>query len=287
MKLSFNKAALALYALMALALASCSEGKYWDAPSNPGEVYAFLKPAATVTVGSDEAFPTSYEVKVRRNSNKGEATVPVTLKASSDKVTGPAEVTFADGSYEAVYPLSLSDLQMGVDYTATLTLAQPEDATVHVNASNLKFAFKISKAFIWETVGTVTCVEDLFGAEPTEVPIQQAVNYPDKSVKLMRLNSPFYYMFGENTAKGVNLLFFLNPDDSAKSMYVDQGFQYIGVNYEGAGYLYFGVISKYGGSFTNDGNVYTMAGVMGAADSTTSTSPAAKWYENIQFIWNK
>lgn len=287
--MKLNKVLLSFATLTALAFVSCSEGKYWESPKNPGEAYAFLKPSATVIVADGEEFPESYSVTVRRSNNQSADTVPVAFTSNSDQLTGPSEVVFAKGSYQAEYVISMGkDMQMGKDYQVNLQLTEPENALIHVNKNNQSYTFKISKAYKWETVGTVQVTETLFGAEtPTDVPLQMAVNNPDKSVKLMRLASPFYYMFGEDTAKGVNLLFYLNADDSAKDMYVTDGFQYIGVEYEGEGFLYFGVISKYGGSFTNEGNVYTMDGIMAAADTNSSSSPTPKWYETIQFTWNK
>lgn len=152
MKLTKIYASIAV--LASLAMASCSEGKYWDSPSNPGEVYAFAKPAETVTLGGTDEVPATFDVVVGRNNKGASVTVPVTFAANSNSMTGASEVTFEAGSATAVYKINIApDLQIGTTYTATVTLPQPTDSLTVAKAENRTFTLNVSKNYIWSSIG--------------------------------------------------------------------------------------------------------------------------------------
>lgn len=286
--MKLNKITAFLGALAAVAFVSCSEGQYWNEPTKVSDVYAFVKPAETLSIPADGQIPSSFEVTVSRNSNGEAATVPVTFKSSSPLLTGAGEVSFAAGSNSATYTINIADgVKAGINYKATLSLAQPKDSLEIVKKENLLFTFNLSQVLVlrWEAAGTAALTETLFGAsDPTDVPVLKAVNWPTDGEQLMKLESPYYYMFGEDSAKGCDISFILNDQDEAVRM--QSNWQYTGIYLDGDGYCFFGTPANYGGYFISEGDMYQMKGIMGVASSPTG-SPSAAYYETLTFQWIK
>lgn len=199
------KFAASIAALAAIALTSCSEGKYWDEPSNPSLVYAFPKTAATVALSGSESL-SSYELPITRNTTGAEQTIDVTATVSDKEVlSAPATVTFANGSATANYVIGINSDKMviGKTYTATLKLPTPAVTgdSIALGASNT-FTFTISKSWTWKSLGWVLYTDDfissLYGVPeiPTYyVPIQEA----EGSNGLYRLVNPYgaYFPYNE------------------------------------------------------------------------------------------
>ncbi|MDE6577548.1 MAG: hypothetical protein K2J82_05515 [Muribaculaceae bacterium] len=288
--MKLNKITLSLAAVAAMSMMSCSEGQYWDEASKAVEVYAFAKPAETVSVAADAAFPTSYDIIVSRSTSGKGVTVPVTFTASSPLLSGPSEVTFEDGSMEAVYTISVgTGTRAGITYSAKLELAQPEDAEIMVKEANLVCNFKISQVLIlnWVDAGTANTISQWAGNEdPIAIPIQECDNDPTtpEGTHLMRLVSPYAYLEPDFAEKGADILFYVDDAGDAVDMY--SAWQYMGEYDEEEGYFYFGCPAEYGAQFINQGNIYAMAGIVGTAEKLGgAVSPG--WYETLQFQWVK
>lgn len=287
--MKLNKITVYAAAFVAVALASCTEGKYWDGVSNPGDVYAFAKPAETVNIPASENIPSSYDVIISRNNSGAATSVPVTFtpaKGSESVLSGASEVAFEAGSNSAVYTINIaSGAKAGVNYSATIQLAQPQDAVVHVNANNLKFSFALSQELIlnWVDNGVALTYSDWAkNADPVEIPVQEATNWPVDGQRLMRLVSPYWYLEPDYAAEGYNIQYYLDSDGNAAGMYAN--FQKMGEDYEEGVPLWFGCPANYGGYFSNEGAIYTMNGVVGYG--TSATSVTAGWYETIMFQWS-
>lgn len=203
--MKLNKFAAYLSVLAAVAFSSCSEGKYWDEPSNPDTVYAFPKPAATIALSGSESL-SSYELPISRNNTGSEQTIDVTAKSSDPSViSAPSTVTFANGAAVANYVLSINSdkMEIGKSYTVTLTLPKATAGTdsIAVAAANQKFTFTLSKNWTWKSIGWVPYTEDFvstfYGVENLTyyVPIQEA----EGSNGVYRLVNPYglYYPYNE------------------------------------------------------------------------------------------
>ena len=288
--MKLNKITTYAAVLAAMSMVSCTEGKYWEEASNPGEVYAFAKPAETVSLLDSETIPSSYDVVVSRNNAGASVTIPVkfTASAGSESVlSGPSEVTFESGSSSAVYTINIADgAKAGVNYGATLLLTQPEDALVHVNTSNLKYTFTLTKELVlnWQDNGVALTFSSWAGNEsPVEIPVQEAVNWPVDGQRLMRLVSPYWYLEPAYAEEGYNVQYYLDADGNAAGMYAT--YQMMGEDYDGNSVLWFGCPANYGGYFANQDNIYTMNGVVGYGTSAASVTPG--WYETLQFQWSE
>lgn len=271
--------------LAAVALTSCSEGQYWDGPENAGEVYGFMKPAETISVPADGTMPSTITVSLSRNNAGPEATVAV--KCSSHTLTGPSTVTFPAGSASVDYVLTVPEgLKPGKTYTDTVSVELPKESLVHVNKNNLKCIINISQVLVlnWVDKGTAATLSGWAqNTEPISIPVQEATNYPEDNVRLMRLVSPYWHLEPEVAEEGANIQFLLDKDGNAVSMY--SAWQYMGEYDSDNGYFYFGCPAAYGGSFTNEGAIFVMNGVVGTAPKLgSSVSPG--WYETLQFSWS-
>ncbi len=278
---------LSLAALAALTLASCSEGQYWDAASDPGTVYAFPKTTETVSIDADATVPSSYEVTVMRNTSAGSLTIPVTFTSTSPLLTGDSSVTFADGQNQTKYVINIATgLKAGITYTATVQLEEPSNTIIDVDADNLKYTLNISQVLVlnWVDNGVANAYSTWWVAndEPVEIPVQEATNWPNDGERLMRLVSPYWYFEPDYADAGYNFMYYLDDDGNPLSMY--SNYQYIGENDEGY-YYYFGCPSAYGCSFYKEGDLYVMYGVIGYASSASASSVTAYGYETIYFTW--
>lgn len=286
--MKLHKIAASLFVLAAVAFSSCSEGQYWEEPGDTGSYCAFPKPATTLSIPAADTMPTSYDVTVTRNNAGAEASFPITFKSSSPLLSGPSSVTFAPGQTQATYTISIaSGAKAGVTYSATLEINNGEDPTVTVPAANLKYTFTISQVLVlnWQPAGTAATISESWvgNTDTVNIPVEEAVNWPVDGQRRMRLVSPYWYLEPEYADEGANIEFFVDSDYNALSMYAT--YQYIGETSDGD-YYFFGCPANYGGSFTNQGNVYIMDGVMGYAASPTG-SPAAGWYETLVFEWTR
>lgn len=138
-KLSFL-AVTALAAVTALT-SSCSDDKYWDEDGISGQGVTFDRKSMSATFKPGDQIPSPvFNVVVRRGSTSGTETVTVagfTTDANGDYTvplaanapwTFPTKATFADGSDEAVIPVTLTTsdegtYKFGLKITSTSSLA--------------------------------------------------------------------------------------------------------------------------------------------------------------------
>lgn len=275
---------MAAAVIASIGTTSCKEGQYWDEMANPGEVYSFAKPNVLIQLSSTDEVPSSYDVTVSRNIAGPAVTIPVAFGANSTVLTGPENVTFAEGEYTATYTISIDAAQCSVGdrYEASLAIDQPDEANQLVDENNLVFNFALLQDFNWVSAGTCIFQESLFGGYAEGVVIENAADYPSDEYKLYRLVNPFETMFeGDSDVSEANILYVLDNDKVPVAMY--RNFQFSGMTYQEEDF-YFGIVPSYGGYFSNQGALYTMSGLMATVDATGSVSPA--YYETFQFIWS-
>lgn len=284
MKTNISYAILAATAI--LTLGSCSEGQYWTEPADKGAVVAFAKPALSMSVPAKETAPDSYEVTLYRSQTNGDATVNVTFTtATPDVLKGNGtSVTFANGENTAKYIISIGDLMPGVNYSASLAVEQPKDILTQVDPSNLKFSFQISQQQSWTPAGKAGVLEStIIGNEsPVEMQVEEG-NWPIAGQRLFRITNLYYNLYPNPDVfeEGTEIRFF--TDDQGKALNLFSAWSYTGYIEDGE-YFYFGCPAAYGSTFTNEGNVYVMNGILGTAASKGGEVSAA-YYETITFEW--
>lgn len=282
MKLNIKSAFVAAAALFSLA--SCSEGQYWTEPADKGQVIAFAKPAATVSVGASGTAPESYTVTVYRSQTAGDLEVPVTFTSNNTEVlNGPASVSFKNGENTADYTISIGSLIPGMSYTAKLGVNIPDGTITHPATTNLSFTFSISQALSWTEAGEASLQSTNWvgNEEPVTVKVEEG-NWPVAGERLFRLIDVYYVLEPEYAESGTEIRFY--TDDAGNALRMANEWSYMGEVNDGE-YCFFGCPAAYGGQFISEGNEYLMQGVVGTAASLTGeVSPG--WYENLYFTWN-
>lgn len=295
--MKFKNIALSVLSLSMLALTSCSEGKYWDSPKSYGEAYAFAKPSLTVEIPADDEMPTVYNVPVTRADASQEATIEVTFSTTSDCLSGPSTITFEKGSLKADYPISINTslVEAGFDYAATVTLAKVEDGLISVEKNNLKLDFKIRHELIliWEDAGVAQVTSSWAeNSSPVEVPVQQAVNYPDSKKSLFRLVSPYWYLQPEVATEGYNIEFICYKGSAYRADTLPDGWQAMGetdVDEEGTPInLFIGMPADSESSFKSSKNRYSLKCAIGFSeyeDPSDDEVTVSDVMETFTFTW--
>lgn len=275
-----------VYAFMAtlslLSLGSCKEGRYWDEPADMGEFVAFAKPSVAINVAPTDNAPDSYEVTLSRSKAAGEQTVNVEMTTDYPEVfSGDKTVTFKAGESTATYVIHIATpITPGVSYSVKLAVSNPEDSFVHVDSNNLSFQLSLSQSLKWTSAGeaTVTSLSWVEGVSG-KVAVEEG-NWPVAGERLFRLVDVYFTLEPDYAVSGTNIPFIV--DDSGKAVRMFQAWSAMGETNDGDA-LYFGCPAAYGGSFTNEGNIYTMDGVVGYQDGD-GVSPG--WYETLVFEYD-
>lgn len=271
-----------------LFLGACSEGQYWDEPSDFGSNPVFIKAAQTMTINVNDEIPSTVTVTLSRPEAGAALTIPVTVtpadNASAQIFSGPEEITFEAGSYSVEYPITVvpENFTLGENYTVSLELAKPEEALVQRPAGNYKFTLKMMQDYTWVDAGEAMCesawVDNI--EDPIPVPVQEAVEYAEAGQRLFRLVSPYYEMEPEAAEEGYNIQFITTTSGEAVTL---PGWQEIGEEYQGM-WFYLG-IGYPGRSFFNEDTEYTIAGLMAYTDGREGEELHAYAYEIFIFDW--
>lgn len=275
------KSYIALAACGTMALASCSEGEYWTEPETLGNELAFLKPAITLAIEPSETAPSSYTVQVSRTQNATDETYNVTFSTTTPEVlSAPATVTFKSGEYTADYVISIKDMMPGVSYTGTAEVDNG-NTLLHVNPNNQSFTFTISQELLWTKVNTCLLQSTGWAQATGTVEVEEG-NWPVEGERYFRLVDPYYVLEPDYASKGAYISFFTDNDGQALRM--GETWSYIGERTSSGGYYFFGLNGSYG-SFTNEGNIYVMKGVIGSG-STLARPTSLSAYETLAFQWD-
>lgn len=276
---------------VATLFAGCSTDGYWDKAPEVGEVkYTFDQKEVTYSVGGTEVL-TEIKVPMTRNTQSGTSTVSVTAQFSDAALSGPAEVTFADGSNTAVYTISVGDIQVGVAYKAKLVIATDDASAAAVTETTVN----LSKSYSWVSAGSVQFYSSWSGmigdeglaGDGVKVEVQKA----DGGDGLYRLVSPYYISetaagaTGVTLKEGYHIQFMVNAADG-KAIGFPSAVQRMGEASADDGNYYFAYTAgKNNCSFTNDGNMYVINGLIGYDEGGSNVNLG--WYETVAFIWNE
>lgn len=212
-KLSFL-AVTALAAVTALT-SSCSDDKYWDEDGISGQGVTFdRKSMSAIYKPGDEIPSPVFNVVIRRGSTSGTETVtvagytadsdgaytvPVT---ASDPWTFATTASFADGSNEAVIPVTLTTTAEGT-YKMALKIESTSSLALGANSSVI-LSVSISAGDpqpIWRTLGKGQLTNDIFvlPSGSAEVQVDDA-EWPEGSKGYYghyRIYHPYEYLMDE------------------------------------------------------------------------------------------
>ncbi|MDE7408204.1 MAG: hypothetical protein K2M76_07270 [Muribaculaceae bacterium] len=268
----------------ALASAACSDGGYWEESLPQGEVYAFPKTSVSLELEATDQIPTSYDIEVLRNNAGQAATVAVNPKFDGAVLSGADSVTFEAGKNVAIYTVTIDaskGWQIGAAYKVSLTLDNDKYTVAEKN--NAAFTFSIKQDYTWLAAGQAKVqsgwVDGLAGKYDVEV--ERAKEYNTDGNKLYRMVSPYYVMEPDYAEEGAHLQFVLTSANDP--VWITPAFQYIGESDDSYGNFYFTLQQAYGSTFTRDGSVYTLEGLISYDGGTGGASQSLYGYETIKF----
>ena len=258
-------------ALLGGMMASCSEDGVWDQASQQnlwltnGTSYAFDNTTIDYTYYPvDVMKDMDVNITITRGTTEGTIEIPIEAVFSDDElISGPASVTFQDGSNVASYPIHVKqEFEPGVSAVADLkidstkvgipTVEMPEklqpgathedsvkflaDSTAHaVYVSKLK-AYKlattvtIQKDYNWQSLGMGTYKEGYFWGTSASVEILQAVE--DAKKYRVMLDMEAIVTKGGDEVDG-------NQSTQTTITLLEKGQDFRGVTIDGDGYVYF------------------------------------------------
>ena len=249
--MKFNKSILfTALAAVALMFTGCSDEGKWDAYVAEGETYSFAQGSSTQSYTAGKV-PSEIKVELYRSTTTGSATLPVTFETESEVLSGPASVTFSEGSNMAEYVITVGEVPIGSSVAASV--AFDENSVSPSGKSSFDLTVKVD--YTWESAGTCVMYSD-WAANQAAVPVQKAAEY---NGNLYRLNSPYYYLEPSYCPNpGYHIQFYL--DDSYEPLDLPR-FQNIGETSSNGGYwnFYYNKDASYC-SFTREGTVFTILG---------------------------
>ena len=242
-----------LVAAVAGLFSSCSDEGYWDAyDTKSTTTYSFAQPGNNFTLTPADAF-TNVKVTVNRNTNKGNVTLPLNVKVSSDIITVDTNVViFEDGKYTSEFSFNIDQegIVLGKKYEATVGFVVDSlnffEHNYSISGNNeFKLSFQID--YNWVSAGTGILASGITG-EQTQIQFQKAAEYADEA-------DNGYYRFAYTA--GNYIYFYLDADGNAlyiapgryKSGYTDGGVA-IELYYDPTNYPQYC-------SFTNEDNLFT------------------------------
>lgn len=170
----FTYIQIALVMLLVGGLASCSENDYWDGATTQ-EGYTFNANSQSFTFTNNDVFET-VEIPVTRSTTKGEATLPITATFSSDKVSGPASVTFADGQNTANYVITCKGFDMGDEETAILEFDNSLVSTSGKDSTHVSILLD----YVWNSIGEGKFNDAFWFEDNYDVEFLQNETYPNR-----------------------------------------------------------------------------------------------------------
>lgn len=217
MKLNKKFSFLAVTALAAVTAltSSCSDDKYWDEGAISGQGVTFDRKAMSATYKPGEEIPSPvFNVVMRRGTtsgtetvtvagftadSKGNYTVPLT---PADPWTFPTTATFADGSDEAIIPVTLTTTDEGT-YKMSLQITSTSSLALGANKA-VSLSVSISAGDpqpVWRSLGKGKLTLALFNLTTgdAEVQVDDAI-WPEGSKGYyghFRIYHPFSYLMDE------------------------------------------------------------------------------------------
>ena len=132
--------------LGSLILGSCSEEGYWTKFSPDTKAQYSLTSSTSKFSYTPSEVPEVINLTIRRSISSGMSELPIVAKFKSDKISCPDKVTFADGSYEAILPISIAKGLEAGTYTGSISLP---DSSYLSSSGVLVSSFSLSVEYIW------------------------------------------------------------------------------------------------------------------------------------------
>lgn len=282
-------------------LTACNDDGYWSQYNTPEEYYAFPNDYVETSFDGSNV-PATYDVVVLRSEAGDEVTVPVSAVFSDNAISGPSSITFAKGSREAIYSISINSSIAPGEYEAQLELPYVEttygksdvDETSDLyrpNAipveGNTVCSVVIIRDYTFSIAAGSAQVQSLWWMEnetPVTVEIQKASDYAGPG-QLFRLYSLYHKLGDPNDGKDNSFQFYVDDSGAALAL---PSMQLTEIPYGSytLGWAYRPTAAGNRSMFVSDGNAY-MAVVQLAGFSDGSLAGYFGAYEQLYWEWTE
>lgn len=183
------------YILAAAAVSFAATACVQEEAHTPGEpevdgCYGVYFPAQETDIILDPSDPTTYTIKAVRKESKGDINVPLTVVSETD-VISVGDLAFENGQAESTITLDFSKSEVGVTYSCTIKIEDPQYASKYsVGSVAIDFQFCREK---WNELGKVAVSEYYYwGMEiPSDHEAAAILYQNDLNKNLFRLENPF------------------------------------------------------------------------------------------------
>lgn len=207
------------YILAAAAVSFAATACVQEEAHTPGEpevdgCYGVYFPVQETDIILDPSDPTTYTIKAVRNVSEGDINVPLTVVSETD-VISVGDLAFADGQAESTITLDFSKSEVGVTYSCSIKIEDPQYASKYsVGSVAIDFQFCREK---WNELGKVAVSEYyLWGIEiPSDHEAAAILYQNDLNKNLFRLENPFAKRYTNDFTDGDTWFTFrvLQPGD--------------------------------------------------------------------------
>lgn len=190
-----------MMAVLPIMVLSCAQVEEVHQPGEPDleNCYGVYFPTqeASGSHALDPSEPRKVEFVVKRLNNEDEISVPVEMTASEDGIFEAEELYFAVGQSETTLTLNFDQAQVGVNYSVTLEIKDPQYASKYgIEQTYISYSVIIEK---WIEIGEGKYMDYYFsqdqeGLIPTVVPVKVLQN--DNNPNEFRIYDPFMSIFG-------------------------------------------------------------------------------------------
>ena len=166
---ALNKFFYALLAFATVGMVACEEVSTYEpgAPEVEGCYDVYFPDAATLNtqgpVGKIELDPadaTVFTYTAYRGNTEGAVTVPVVVSANTDEKFTVSEIVFEDGSDVAEFTVTLNDSEIGVPYTLSLSIDDPQYVKQYESKNTNAISLTVTRVK-WNDVGVCAYTEDV------------------------------------------------------------------------------------------------------------------------------
>lgn len=166
---TLNKFFYALLALATVGMVACTETDTYEpgAPEIESCYDVYFPDAATLetqgptgAVELDPADATEFKYTAYRNNTEGAVTVPVVVTANTQEKFTVSEIVFEEGSDVAEFTVSLNESEIGVPYTLSFAINDPQYVKQYESANANSISLTVTRVK-WVDVGECAYTEDV------------------------------------------------------------------------------------------------------------------------------
>ncbi|MBQ6584650.1 MAG: hypothetical protein IIX42_05820, partial [Alistipes sp.] len=194
---TLNKFFYALLALATVGMVACTETDTYEpgAPEIESCYDVYFPDAATLetqgptgAVELDPADATEFTYTAYRNNTEGAVTVPVVVTANTQEKFTVSEIVFEEGSDVAEFTVSLNESEIGVPYTLSFAINDPQYVKQYESANANSISLTVTRVK-WNDVGVCSFTEDIltsywnFGFNPANPTYDVKVQVRADSIK--------------------------------------------------------------------------------------------------------